>query len=178
MIKNPREKLVEVAKSFLGIQETSRNRFPGDKDVWAATNYPDGWEQREPYCAAFVCRVVQLADAASSELKFRSRPKDAAVVGWKAWVKIPSNGVKVFQAPGKGVKILPGDIVSFLPHFSHIGIVEWYDDRIGMVHTIEANTSDQGIDGSQRDGDGIYRRARRISLCGDFYRLPCVGEEV
>ena len=39
---NPREILVPVARRFVGLRETSRNRFPGDVKVWASTNYPNG----------------------------------------------------------------------------------------------------------------------------------------
>ncbi len=50
----------------------------------------------------------------------------------------------------------------------HVGIVERVVDRWTIV-TIEANTS-PGPHGSQDDGDGIWRRLRRIELY-NFFRI-------
>lgn len=167
MASNPRLKLVEVAARYVGIEETSRNRFPHDREIWSSTNYPDGWENREPYCAAFICHVVRLADQESLDLEFPTRPQNAAVRDWKDWARRPTNGVLIFTGHA-AMRPEPGDIVSFLPHFSHIGLVERYDDETKTVFTIEGNTNGVG----DRDGDGIWRRARKLDLCGEFYRLP------
>lgn len=161
---NPREILVTVARRFVGIRETSRNRFPGDMKVWGSTNYPNGWEQREPWCAALVCHVVQLADMESLLLDFPRRPRSASVAEWRKWAREAKSGVKILK-PGDA--LLAGDIVSFLPHFSHIGIVA-KSGKTSIV-TIEGNTNDAG----SREGDGCYEKTRALSLCGEFYRLPC-----
>src|SRR6476620_8599689 len=102
---NPREKIVEVARRYLGIEETSPNRFRDDALIWSATSYPDGWRDRAPYCAAFVCHVVRLADSESDAMKFLSPPRSPAVAGWYEWARETRNGVVILK-PGQG--ILPG----------------------------------------------------------------------
>lgn len=171
MSTNPRELFVTVARRFVGIRESSRNRFPGDVKVWASTSYPDGWKNREPYCAAGVCHVVHIADLESMELDFPNRPKSAAVSGWKTWARDPKNGVQILRPTDK---LLAGDIVSFLPHFSHIGIVSQPVLVGKQIRTIEFNTNDAG----SRDGDGIYEKSRPLSICGEFYRLPAKATAV
>lgn len=163
---NPREILVTVARRFVGIHETSKNRFLGDAKVWESTEYPDGHLNREPYCAAFICHVVRLADMESLSLNFNPRPRSASVRGWRDWVRRPSSGVYVFTDP---TQAQAGDIMSMLPGTSHIALVvgQAGEER---VRTIEANTDAEG----SREGDGIWEKTRRYSSCGEFYRLPCV----
>ena len=165
-MNNPRQKFVEVARRYAGIREFSPNRFDHDDEIWSSTSYPDGGKNREPYCAAFVCHVVATADSESADLEFYNRPKCAAVRDWKDWARKPMNGVEIIEPGTKDPQ--PGDIVNFLPHISHIGIVTGFDAARNIVHTIEANTNDAG----GREGDGIYEKERRMSICGEFYRLP------
>jgi hypothetical protein len=94
---NPRSILVEVARRFVGIKETSRNRFSGDVKLWASTNYPDGWKNREPYCAAFLCHVVKIADLESLALDLHPLPKSASVKGWAEWARDHDSGVMIFK---------------------------------------------------------------------------------
>ena len=49
-----RQKLIDIAMRDEGQKETSRNRGPAIEKFWTATNYPDGYVNREPYCAAGV----------------------------------------------------------------------------------------------------------------------------
>lgn len=96
-----------------------------------------------PWCASaltFACRVAVV-----------SCPRGpAAVRNWHEWF---SAGGKLSQIPKRGMIAM---------HNSgggkgHIGIVV---KSIGpIVWTIEGNTS-SGESGSQRDGDGLYRRTR------------------
>lgn len=165
-MSNPREKIVEVARRFVGIRETSKNRFPGDVKLWASTSYVEGWKNREPYCAAFVCHVVLLADLEELAMDFKPRPRTPAVADWKTWARRADSGVLIFTDPAQAQA---GDIVSFLPHFSHIGIVAGGLWSNGRLPTIEANTDADG----GREGDGIYEKTRAPGVCGEFYRLPC-----
>lgn len=171
MSTNPRELFVTVARRFVGIRESSRNRFPGDVKVWASTSYPDGYVYREPYCAAFVCHVVRLADLESMELNYPNPPRSASVAGWRTWARDKKNGVQILTPSDK---IMAGDIVSFLPHFSHIGIVRGVAASKVHILTVEANTNDAG----SREGDGIYEKSRSLSICGEFYRLPAKATAV
>ena len=162
---NPRSILVEVARRFVGIKETSRNRFSGDVKLWASTNYPDGWKNREPYCAAFLCHVVKIADLESLALDLHPLPKSASVKGWAEWARDHDSGVMIFTDPREAQE---GDIMSMLPGTSHITLVAG-DARNGRLPTIEANTDS----GGSREGDGIYEKTRSFASCGEFYRLPC-----
>jgi len=163
---NPREKIVEVARRFVGIRETSKNRFPGDVKLWDSTTYADGWKNREPYCAAFVCHVVRLADLEELVMDFRPRPQSPSVSEWRNWVRRADSGVYIFKDASEAQA---GDIVSLLPHVSHIGIVAGALWSNGKLPTIEANTDADG----GREGDGIYEKTRTPGICGEFYRLPC-----
>jgi hypothetical protein len=64
----------------------------------------------------------------------------------------------------------PGDIVSFLPKLSHIGIVTGTDGN--DVLTIEGNTNSAG----SREGDRVARKRRPLGFCGTFIRLPAVAK--
>ena len=66
----------------------------------------------------------------------------------------------------------PGDIVTYLPRLSHIGIVA--DDYTGnhLVGTIEGNTNAAG----GREGDGVWPKVRALSFCGSFIRVPAIAQ--
>lgn len=164
----PRSKFIEVASRFVGIRETSFNRFPHEKEIWASTSFPDGYLEKQPYCAAFVCHVVDVADRESEDLEFPTRPREAATINWMDWARSAENGVSIFKPGAGNYGPERGDIINFRPHISHIGLVVGYLPATFEIETIEANTSD----GSMREGDGIYRRVRKMSICGEFYRLP------
>jgi len=158
--------LVEIARTQLGVRETSRNRGPELVKFWDATNYQDGDENREPWCAAFVCWVVMMAGRTDARLKIHplKRPQSAAV---KQWVPTALRlGWKVF-GPRDGMLFpAPGDIVVFT--HSHIGIVEDFTGH--TVKTIEGNTNDEG----SREGFEVARRNRELSECRSFIRIPTV----
>lgn len=173
---NPREIIARVAGEYLGTRESSRNRGPEIAKFWDATNYREGDEDRAPWCSAFVSWVVQEADRRSPALRLRTPPRFAAVADWRPWAIKPENGCQVFSSADVSrahMRPLAGDIVTFLPHLSHIGVVaEDYDWR-GIVRTTEGNTNAAG----SREGDGVYAKERMLAFCGTFIRLPCVGVE-
>lgn len=152
-----RARLLAVARTQIGVAETSRNRGPGLAKYWPATTYPDGMKNREPWCAAFAAWCVMRALGASAP-----RPRSARVRDW-----VPDAlrlGWRVF-GPRDGLLFPePGDIVVFT--FSHIGIVERFDG--GHVITIEGNTDDAG----SREGREVAVRSRSVSLCRSFIRMP------
>ena len=98
-------------------------------------------------------------------MEFLAHPKSASVKEWRKWAR-ETKGVQILK-PGDA--LLPGDIVSYLPHFSHIGIVAKPGKSI--ITTIEGNTNDAG----GREGDGCYEKTRSMSICGEFYRLGAVA---
>lgn len=175
-MNNPRALIADIASKFLGLKEVTPNRFAGIDRFWADTNYPDGWKNREPWCSAFVSYCVNEADRQSEAIKLRIPPRFAAVSSWLAWAKRPETGCLVFGPDSKIHKPQRGDLVTYLPHLSHIGIVASFDG-VRFLHTIEGNTSPNPRDrGTDRDGDGIYDRIRNLSFCGTFIRIPAVGE--
>lgn len=163
---NDRSLIVTAARAWLGVRETSRNRFAGDADLWKATNYQSGWAEREPYCAAAVCRWISTAVFLGMPLS-GARPQMPAVRDWLPWADRAGHAVITNRFTP-----MPGDIVVFLPHFSHIGIAT---GRIidGENETIEANTNAEG----SRDGDGFYRKTRKRSLIGSVIRLTLKAQE-
>jgi len=147
---------VSVAAEWMGRHETSRNQFDGMEKVWADTNYPDGWQDRAPYCAAFQCHVV--AEAKRNGAHPAYLPTSPSVSELRNWAR--KLGITVTDPK-------PGDHFTLLPSgTSHIGLVEHVNN--GVLFTMEGNTDGSG----GRDGDGFYRRTRLVSSC-DFFRIPC-----
>ena len=170
-MSNPRALIAEVAREYLGTRETSPNRGPHLQEFWSATGYPDGAQDRQPWCSAFASFCVQEADRRSPSLQLRLPPVFPAVRQWAAWATDPRNGCILFTESEVLAGVIQpeaGDIVSFLPRLSHIGIVERFDPHQQIVHTIEGNTNDHG----SREGDGVYAKQRALHFCGTFYRVP------
>lgn len=163
---NPRVALLKIASEQLGIRETSKNQGAGIAKFWEATWYPDGYKNREPYCAAFVCWVVAEAMRRGYALGLTeaTRPKSPAVKDWIPWAQKASSGALVFGVGDRDHKPDDGDIVVFT--FSHIGIVAGPLSN-GYFPTVEANTNGAG----SREGDGIYAKSRASSLARAFIRL-------
>lgn len=144
-------KVIEIAKTQIGVYEVSRNHGDGIAKYWTATNYPDGYDNREPYCAACMCWCIRE----SGIFEEKERPKSAAAFGFENWA---DNLPKKTQITRKPVKIKKGQIVVFA--FSHIGIATSNSDANGYFDTVEANT---GASGS-RDGDGVYAKSRNLNV--------------
>lgn len=164
-----RQLLVEIASKDVGILETSRNHGPGIKKFWSATNYPNGYLDRQPYCAAAMCywvrewlRVPAVVAAFSftPEKAEEWRCKSARAFDWIEWAR-KQNLLVLSDDPSH--RLRTGDIMVF--DMSHIGLVAY--DKGNEVYTIEANTGASG----GRDGDGIFRKIRQRSLAKSFIRL-------
>lgn len=162
---NPRQILVDVAASQIGVRETSRNAGPEILKFWQATSYPSGMADRQPWCAAFLAWVVfeGMKREPLLALADKSRPRSAAVAEWVRWAAVPAHGAQVFGPRDPVLRPEPGDIVMFT--FSHIGVVERLAG--GTVHTIEGNTDDAG----SREGWKVCRKARKLATCKTFVRL-------
>jgi hypothetical protein len=150
-------KMIQAAQSKVGnTYETSTNQGPGIAEMWQATNFPNGYNARAPWCAAFVCWCIQQSGIFSEE----DRPKTA--VAWKPsmgggfeeWARSKSSVVKLTHRPNK---IYAGDLVCF--NVSHIGIAVTDSDANGNFSTIEGNTNLAG----SREGNGVYLKKRRIA---------------
>jgi len=164
-----RQRLVYIAKDDVGQIESSRNQGPAMKRYWPATSYPEGYANREPYCAAAVCYWVRewlkdpevLSALGMTPTKAESwRCKSAGAFAWFDWAK--KRGL-LTMTDGAANTLHAGDIMIF--DMSHIGIV--FNDSGSEVFTIEANTGPTG----GRDGDGVWEKVRQRSLARNFIRL-------
>lgn len=146
--KNP---VIAAAESqlALNIRETSNNHGPEIEKFWSACDYSEGYNDRAPWCAAFVCWVIRAAGIFSEQ----KRPKTAAAFGFEEWAT--DHGLKVTKAPQS---VRAGQIVVF--SFSHVAIAVSDSDRNGNFQTIEGNTNPQGA----RDGNGVFRKVRYLSV--------------
>lgn len=168
----PQGLIADVAAEQIGVHETSPNQGPGIEKYWAATTYPDGMQDRQPWCSAFASWCVQEADRRSEQLRFPIPPRWPAVAQWLDWARDPAVGALVFKPFDSLHFPSKGDIVIYLPRVSHVGIVESFDGR--QVTTIEGNTNDTG----GRDGVAVLRKERALAFCGCFIRLPAAATPV
>lgn len=138
------------------------------KKFWPATSYPEGYKNREPYCAAAVCYWLQQwlaipeVRAALNLTPTQAeawRCKSARAFDWPLWAS-KKKGVQVLD---KHAILHTGDIMVF--DMSHIGLV--ITDSEGIVETLEANTGATG----GRDGDGIFVKKRARSMARCFIRI-------
>jgi hypothetical protein len=146
--------IIQAAQSKVGnTYETSENQGPGLQELWTATEYPNGYNDRAPWCAAFVCWAVKQ----SGVFDEANRPKSASAFkggGYEEWARNKSSVVKLNTRPAK---VYAGDLVIF--SFSHIGIATSDSDANGKFNTIEGNTNAAG----SREGNGAYAKTRSIS---------------
>ena len=143
--------VLATARSQIGTveQPAGSNRTPygaaygGDGDAW---------------CAKFVWWVFRQSLASGLIPKASYTPTFAQ---WfrdhGQWGSAPRPGAVVFFD-------FPNDRVF---RISHVGLVEAVNGD-GSITTIEGNTT-SGRGGLQRDGDGVWRRVRRVGIVGYGY---------
>lgn len=150
--------MVTIATKEVGTREIGGNNIGPriveyQKATWLE---PAAW----PWCAAFVCWVMQQAWIGDPREK--TRCKDASVNGWITWAK--KHGHTVLVETDKARR---GDIVVF--DFGHIGIVT--EDQTGAyIRTVEGNTNGQGARDSE-SGDGVWAKRRHQSVVKNYIRL-------
>lgn len=153
-------RLIRIAEGELYVRETSKNRGPGIEKYWAATTYPDGYQNREPYCAAGLCWAIR--EAAKGLDHAWQVPRTAAAFGYDEWARAnTSAGIAYRVTPAKAQA---GDIVVF--NFSHVGLVVGRDAS-GSLQTIEWNTNEAG----DREGGGVYRKVRALGSVRSIHRI-------
>lgn len=148
-------KLISIASKESGVRETSKNQGPGIKKYWDATWYEDGYADREPWCAAYICFVFQQSKMFREAL----RPKTPAAFSFEAWGA--TVGLQVIKHPQSVKK---GDIVIF--DFSHIALAT-SDSKLESFHTWEGNTNGAG----SREGNGVYYKTRTLGVVRSVIRL-------
>ena len=147
--------VLATARSQIGTVErpAGSNRTP-----YGAEYGGDG----QAWCAKFVWWVFRKSLASSLI------PKAAFTPTFARWFRDKGQG---------GNTPRPGAVVFFdfpndrMHRISHVGLVEAVNSD-GTITTIEGNTS-SGLRGSQRDGDGVWRRRRRTGIVG--YGYPAYG---
>lgn len=148
--------LADSAAKFLWVRETRPNRGPGIDAMLRRVGLPPG----HPWCAAFVSLLCDTAGVTWPTV--RSAASQAFVV---------RGAIDAARILNGRDSVRRGDIVIWRngnTWTGHIGVAT--DDWRGSSGpTIEGNTS-AGTAGSQRDGNGVYRRTRKI-LRYDYFRI-------
>jgi hypothetical protein len=153
-----KERALQIAAYFvdvLKVRETSHNRG----EILDAMKREVGFDaaDRPAWCGIFVASCLYLAGYKSNELP--SAP--AGVRFWESW----ASGRGLLSKKGRR-----GDLCLWLnkDKTGHIGFCVW--NVLGVTMSLEGNTS-SGEKGSQRDGDGAFRRTR-VGAWKAFIRLP------
>lgn len=156
------ERLLQAAMTQEGVRESEgKNRGPGIRKFWGATSYGfEAYDNREPYCAAFVCWAVQQG-IGDTIVPFK-RPDSAKAYDLDAWAA--ANGKKGIKTGISPASAKPGDLFT-LATASHCGIIVAV--KGGMLHTIEGNTDGSG----SREGDGVYQRTRSFASIRNIHRI-------
>jgi hypothetical protein len=148
-------RIASIAESKIGLRESGRpNSGPQIREFLDADSYkPNSTDDGYPWCAAFVCRIVQLA-MQDREWTF-TRPTTPGAWAFEKWSLAQDSSTWTLKPAGRDIQ--RGDIVVF--NFSHIGIAVGLPDKKGWVRTVEGNTNQAG----SREGDGVYLKTRNIS---------------
>lgn len=138
---------IEVARQFLGQKEATGNNDGVAVEFCLNTV---GLGKGYSYCAAFVSTGIKYSNstykplsAVAQKFIIKSSVKARDVINGK--VIIDSNYVAIWKRGSTP--------------YGHIGFIEKWDKLSG--HTIEGNTS-SGTKGNQYNGDGFFRRVRKI----------------
>jgi hypothetical protein len=144
---------LEIATSFVGVRETSPNRGKViDQWIRALGLNP---ENRHPYCVAF---LVACFRQAAKENGVRS-PVPATAKAIRLWQRA---GWARRKQPVLGAIFVRVNDLKDTNSKGHAGFVAGISDD--QLITIEANTGrDTRLgDPSDREGDGVHRRARPL----------------
>jgi hypothetical protein len=170
-----RQRMIGIARMDVGKVEESKNRAPWIAKYWSATNYPNGYDNREPYCAAAMCYVL-MRWLSSEDVLFALGMTAREAEQWRC------KSASVFRSDGswlswaetaKEVTILPPHVILHaadlvIYDYSHIELVTNDDNtEDGPFVAIGMNTNKQG----SRDGDGCYEKPRSRSRVQCFIRL-------
>lgn len=167
MRDNPLELVARIAERYVGVKgEGPRGNHGAEIRRFQESTWLEGtgW----PWCAAFVSYVFQVAarDEGFALVSIDALPRTPRAYDFDTvWAQ--RNSALVFSPRQKKIRPRRGDIVVF--NFSHVGIIARAPGTGGIVETVEGNTS-PGNTGSQRDGAGVYRRRRNVSLVRNFVR--------
>ncbi len=144
------EEILTIADGEVGELETPKNSNNIKYNTWYYKYEVEG--SAYPWCMVFVQWVF-------TESGYVLPYRTASCSGLLNWYK-ENDPTCIVKTPQRG------DIVIY--NFGHTGIVESVCDNDTII-VIEGNTSG-GSDGSQSEGDGVYRRTRSTSLVTSYIR--------
>lgn len=153
------ERVASIAESKIGLKESpaGSNKGPEIQEFFDADSFdPNGpapGDDGYAWCAAFVCRIVQLA-MAGREWTF-TRPTTPGAWAFEKWSQAQDRSTWTKKRPGRDIQ--RGDIVVFT--VSHIGIATGPPDASGYFPTVEGNTNSAG----QREGIAVMAKRRKLS---------------
>lgn len=125
--------LVSIASKEVGYKESGENRTKYGK--WYGLN---GYA----WCHMFVAWCAYKAGVLGKYV-----PREAGCS--RGWDWYCDKGLQSSVVTNPGYKPKRNDIIYFLNGKSHVGIVEYFDEKTGIVHTIEGNAGAKC--------DGVYR---------------------
>ena len=148
--------IVKIATAEIGVEEVNGSNCGPRVDQYKAATWLNP-KQSWPWCAAFVCWVVQEAMVATGtkQTKGFNRPRTAGAYDMERW-SLDQDSSTWTKKPHRN-DIEAGDIVVF--KFSHIGFAVSSPDKAGYVMTVEGNTDGQGT----REGGAALRKRRHVS---------------
>ena len=169
--------LIAMASNFVGLTEASPNAKWEDTTTKASEKDKSdllvlemgkvsGWTPGAAYCAAFDGAMVNLT---LDKLGF----KDAGEVFLKSWTAHCMTNVRKMESRGLLKPVTEPSVGALMLHrhgktdSGHAGIVASVDGTYPnrMLACIEGNTS-KGSAGDQRQGDGIFLKARNVNKNG------------
>ena len=158
----PRPAHLDTALAYVGTVERGGNNRGARVERFLRSV---GLGPGHPWCAAYVSYVL---DAAGVRAPLNERRR--VIRSGLAARFITARSIRASEAL-RGVKpVPPGAVVIWRKGngpYGHAGFVVDWDGASG--ETVEGNTS-SGRAGSQRDGDGVWRRQRRITP-GRYFRI-------
>lgn len=159
-----RREMLAWARAQIGVHEHGENRGP-EIEAWQRTA---GISQGDPYCCAFVyTAAVRAAAALNGPIPLL---KTGLCLSLYRWARTAGYTIAPRHAQ-------PGDIFIMLfaprPDGSipgHTGLIEAVRDA-DTVTTIEANTHPDSQGLKSREGDGVWRRSRRLASFKALIRI-------
>lgn len=170
------ELIASIAEAQIGLRESPRgsNKGPQLQKFFDADNYdpiPGPGDHGYPWCAAFVCWVVQefLRRDAGGRFSGITAPRTAAAFGLIDWARTQSPRVQIISPAACSVAGVPwpkrGDLVVY--GFSHCGVVTWSTPPEKRIDAVEGNTDLAG----SREGWEVAPKGRKFAVVKAFIRL-------
>lgn len=155
------ELVAKIAESKIGLKESppGSNKGPEIQEFFDADSYdPNGsapGDSGYAWCAAFVCRIVQLAMAQGTKAWTFKRPTTPGAWALEAWSLAQDASTKTIKPCNRDIK--RGDILVL--KISHVCIATGPPDANGNVPTVDGNSNEAG----SREGTVVIRKNRHYT---------------